>query len=99
MCVREHANVGVQCERAIVGVLCDRGRALCECECVPPLPSITPLQAVLHGVQGVAVLAAGLGVSRLRDFKLPLNTSFPDWSKGYPVATIQASRRVCVCAR
>jgi hypothetical protein len=47
--------------------------------------------ALLHGLQGIAVLIAGLSVTRLRNFKLPLNTAFPDWSEGFPVAAIQVS--------
>lgn len=45
--------------------------------------------AILHGVQAVIALGASLGVTRLKNFKIPMTTAFTDWSKGYPVPAIQ----------
>lgn len=44
---------------------------------------------LLHLGQAVAVLIAGLTVGNLKTFKIPLNTCFTDWSRGYPMAAIQ----------
>ncbi|KAJ3331163.1 hypothetical protein HDU93_009917 [Gonapodya sp. JEL0774] len=45
--------------------------------------------AILHGVQAVACLGAGLAVPRLKNFKTPLVTTFTDWDSGYPRAGLQ----------
>ncbi|KAJ3078509.1 hypothetical protein HK102_004458 [Quaeritorhiza haematococci] len=45
--------------------------------------------AILHGVQAIIVLAMGIRVQRLANFKLPLSTSAADYSKGYPVPNMQ----------
>jgi len=45
--------------------------------------------AFLHGTQAVIVLAAALSTDRLKAFKIPMVTTFTDWSRGYPVAAIQ----------
>jgi len=45
--------------------------------------------AALHGVQAIIVLGAALSVDRLKAFKIPMITTFTDWSRGYPTAAIQ----------
>ncbi|KXS18535.1 hypothetical protein M427DRAFT_53907 [Gonapodya prolifera JEL478] len=45
--------------------------------------------AVLHGVQAVACLGAGLAVPKLSNFKTPFITVFTDWSTGIPVPSMQ----------
>lgn len=45
--------------------------------------------AALHGAQAVVVLGAALSVERLRAFKIPMVTTFTDWSRGFPMAAIQ----------
>jgi hypothetical protein len=38
--------------------------------------------AILHGILGCLALGAGLGVARLKQFKVPLTTSFTEWGPG-----------------
>ena len=45
--------------------------------------------AILHGVQAVISLGAALSVDRLKNFKIPLITTFTSWERGFPVAAIQ----------
>ena len=39
---------------------------------------------LLHLIQAIAVLALGLGNSKLSKFKLPLTSTFTVWPRGYP---------------
>ena len=45
--------------------------------------------ATLHGVQAVAVLAASQVVAKLSAFKIPMMTSYTDWTFGYPMPALQ----------
>lgn len=43
----------------------------------------------LHLGQAIVVLALGLSSEKLKIFKIPMTTSFTDWSKGYPKPELQ----------
>jgi len=46
--------------------------------------------AVLHGVQALAVLGMGLALTRLKNFRIPMTTSFTEWpAGGIPKPAIQ----------
>lgn len=39
----------------------------------------------LHFFQAIAALYVGLSLKRLKNFKIPMVTSFPSWETGYPI--------------
>ncbi|KAI9007692.1 membrane protein [Hyaloraphidium curvatum] len=44
---------------------------------------------VLHGLQAVIALGMGLAITRLKNFRTPLITTFPAWTRGYPEPALQ----------